>query len=623
MATIRALEQQLIDQIAAGEVIERPASVLKELVENCLDAGARQVDVDVEKGGIGLIRVCDDGEGIRREDLLLALERHATSKISDTGDLEEICSYGFRGEALASIAAVSRLSISSRTEDSSSGWQVVTEGHLHPHREPPRPVAHPPGTTVEVRDLFFNVPARRRYLKTERSELAKLQHCLQQQALGCFSAGFSLRVGGRRSWRSAACSGTEEQEARVAMVLGSQFMENAFTVSRTDGDFKLWGWVAQPSFSRARGDMQYFYTNGRAVRDPRLAQAIRQAWRDVLYQARHPAFVLFLETPPDAVDVNVHPTKSEVRFRDARQLNDFIFSTLHRALSGFHSDAKDLPPARLTATQLTGGRGGDKQSSLHIPRPSPEQAQQQLQQYRRLGDGDSAQPAEDHLRLREPPALAATADSQQSQPGRETPEEEGSALELPPLGYAIAQLRGIYILAENTDGLIIVDLHAAHERILYEGLKSAARSGRLPAQPLLTPQQLRFSSREIDCAEEHQSLFAELGFDLSRSGEETILVRQMPAFLDPGSLPQLLRDVLSDLLSLGSSDRVQEHLDQLLSTMACHRALRAHDQMSLVEMNQLLRDIERTERSGQCNHGRPTWAALSQAELDKLFHRGR
>ncbi len=598
MNRINRLSPRLANQIAAGEVVERPASVLKEMLENSLDAGARRIDIEVEQGGKKLLRVRDDGSGIHKDDLALALSRHATSKIAALEDLEAIGSLGFRGEALASIGSVSRLELSSRTADGSeTGWTVRAEGQqMEASLEP---CQHGVGATVEVRDLFFNTPARRKFLKTERTEFTRLDEVFKRVALSRFDVQFNLRHN-QRSVHDLRPAATEaEQRRRIGLVCGPGFLENSVPIEQRAAGLLLRGWISLPAFSRSQADLQYFYVNGRVVRDKIVSHAIRQAYHDVLYHGRHPAYVLFLELDPKTVDVNVHPTKHEVRFRESRLVHDFLFRSLHRELGDIKpGDRREEAPAAVPASSP--------------PEGFPEQR---------------ALPLRDAWQLREPPGEYRGAPAASPQSPDQLAEQYarlfGGGEETPPLGYAIAQLHGVYILAQNKEGLIIVDMHAAHERITYERMKQALEQERLRRQSLLVPLPLAVSAAEADCAETHcESLFA-LGLELERVAGEAIVVRQVPALLKDADIEQLVRDVLSDLLEFGASDRLQSRQNELLSTMACHGSVRANRRLGLDEMNALLRDMEATERSGQCNHGRPTWVWQSMADLDKLFLRGR
>lgn len=642
MPSIKLLSPRLANQIAAGEVVERPASVLKELVENALDAGARRIDVEVEQGGVRLIRVRDDGVGIPEAELPLSLSRHATSKIATLDDLEAVGSLGFRGEALASISSVSRLTLTSRTEEQEAASRVEVEGRDMDARV--SPAAHPVGTTVEVRDLFFNTPARRKFLRTEKTEFGHVEEVLRRQALGRFDTGFTLRHN-QKVVHSLRPAETElDHERRIGSLCGQKFIDNAVVIDAEATGLRLRGWVALPTFSRSQADLQYFFVNGRVIRDRLVAHAVRQAYRDVLYNNRHPAFVLYLDLDPANVDVNVHPTKHEVRFRDGRLVHDFIFRTLHRALADVRPDdhfrgavAQSLgreggepvsqPPAMPGGQPATtpgavggspvGGYGGYPGSAP--TQQSPWAAQDQMAFYRSLSEGGGPDRLQGNTALSEPRAYP---DARPTPAMGATPLEEGEQGE-PPLGYAIAQLHGIYILAQSRQGMIIVDMHAAHERITYERMKRALDAEDLTSQPLLVPVSVAVSQKEAGLAEDHGGELATLGLVVERIGPETLAVRQLPALLRGADAEQLLRDVLADLIANGSSDRVEAQTHELLGTMACHGSVRANRQLTIPEMNALLRDMEATERSGQCNHGRPTWTLVTLPELDKLFLRGR
>ncbi|WP_300497489.1 DNA mismatch repair endonuclease MutL [Marinobacter sp.] len=636
MPSIRLLTPRLANQIAAGEVVERPASVVKELVENALDAGAHRVDIEVEQGGVKLIRVRDDGVGIDETDLPLALSRHATSKIENLEDLEAVASLGFRGEALASISSVSRLALTSRTERQEAASRVEVEGRDMDASI--SPAAHPVGTTVEVRDLFFNTPARRKFLRTEKTEFNHVEECIRRQALSRFDTGFTLRHNQRVVQSLRPAENPLDRERRIGSLCGQQFIDNAVMIDAEATGLKLWGWVALPTFSRSQADLQYFFVNGRVIRDRLVAHAVRQAYRDVLYNNRHPAFVLYLEVDPANVDVNVHPTKHEVRFRDGRLVHDFIFRTLHKALADVRPDdhlkgAVAQSHGREAGT-ATGGfgvqaamPGVNQQPASHPfadsvdspqnagfsgnPRPPQHewQARDQMAFYQSLNEGGGTS------------AQAAMAESGDLAVAAPTPPQDSS--DEPPLGYAIAQLHGIYILAQSRQGMIVVDMHAAHERITYERMKRALDAQDLKSQPLLVPVSLAVSQKEAALAETRGDELLQLGLRVERIGPETLAVRQVPALLRGADTEQLVRDVLSDLIENGESDRVEAVTHELLGTMACHGSVRANRQLTIPEMNTLLRDMEATERSGQCNHGRPTWTVVTLSELDKLFLRGR
>lgn len=596
---IHRLSSQVSNQIAAGEVVERPASVVKELLENSLDAGASRIEIDVEQGGVRLIRVRDDGCGIHRDDLALALSRHATSKIQDARDLEGVSTLGFRGEALPSISSVSRLKLVSRTAGEDSGWMVNGDGR--DVAADPVPCPHPRGTTIEVRDLFYNTPARRKFLRTEKTEFAHLEEVIRRVSLSRPGITITLRHNGKGVRHIGAAHDRAAQERRVAEVCGEPFMEHALHIDFEASGLVLLGWIAQPAFSRSQADLQYFFVNGRVVRDKLITHAIRQAYQDVLHQGRHPAYVLYLEIDPRLVDVNVHPTKHEVRFREGRLVHDFLFRAINRGLAQTRPGVScvEIQPAAAAVTPV----------AQHVSFLSS--ASQQ------------AMP----LRVQE--QMAVYADLHPAVPMREicaelhAPVSEADDTAIPPLGYALGQLHGIYILAQNADGLIVVDMHAAHERITYERMKQALHGEGIRSQPLLVPLTLSVSAREAGIIEEEHDLFRELGIEISRLGPDAVMVRQVPTLLRDADIGRLVRDVLADIVVHGRSQRVSDEINEILATMACHGSVRAHRQLSVPEMNALLRDMERTERSSQCNHGRPTWTRLTLAELDRLFMRGR
>ena len=623
-ARIELLSPRLANQIAAGEVVERPASVIKELLENSLDSGARRIDVDVEQGGVKLLRVRDDGSGISADDLPLALARHATSKIRDLEDLERVMSLGFRGEALASISSVARLTLTSRTRDADQAWQVETEGRDMAPRV--QPAAHPVGTSVEVRDLFFNTPARRKFLKTEKTEFDHLQEVIKRLALARFDVAFHLRHNGKTILSLHEANDDVARARRVAAVCGPAFLEQALPIEIERNGLHLWGWVGLPTFSRSQADQQYFFVNGRAVRDKLVAHAVRQAYRDVLFNGRHPTFVLFFEVDPTGVDVNVHPTKHEVRFRDGRMVHDFLYGTLHRALADVRPEDQVAAPAAVPEAIRPSGLAAGEFGPQGEMRLAANLLEQPVS--RPAGSGSGAGYGYQYTPRPASPMPTAETQSVYREFFAPLPETAAVALpegqgDIPPLGYALAQLKGIYILAENAQGLVLVDMHAAHERIMYERLKIAMASEGLSGQPLLVPESLALSQREADCAEEHAQWFQRLGFELQRLGPETLAIRQIPALLKQAEANRLVQDVLADLMEYGTSDRIQAHLNELLGTMACHGAVRANRRLAVAEMNGLLRDMENTERSGQCNHGRPTWTQLGLDDLDKLFLRGR
>ena len=617
---IHLLSPRLANQIAAGEVVERPSSVVKELLENCLDAGAKRIDIDVEQGGVKRLQIRDDGHGIAADQLPLALARHATSKIAILEDLEGVASLGFRGEALASISSVSRLTLTSRTADAEQAWQVEAEGRdMQPRVQP---AAHPIGTTVEVCDLFFNTPARRKFLRTEKTEFDHLQDVIKRMALARFDVGFHLRHNGKTILALHPAQDEVSQARRIAAVCGDAFLEQAMPINVERNGLHLWGWVGLPTFSRSKADMQHFYVNGRVVSDRLVAHAVRQAYRDVMYGGRHPAFVLFLELDPATVDVNVHPTKHEVRFRENRSVHDFLYGTLHRAIADVRPDDTLEPASSLTLhaqPQVSGLEAGEFGPQGHIPlsntaTPQPAfQPNTQSTSFNQSSYGQAPrQPAQ---------APANYQDAYQAFAKPLDNLAESAQEEIPPLGFAIAQLKGIYILAENQYGLVLVDMHAAHERVMYERLKLAMANEGLRGQPLLVPETLALSEGEVDCAEQHAQWFTQMGFELQGLGPESLAIRQIPALLKQADAAELVRDVLTDLMEYGTSDRIQAHTNELLATMSCHGAVRANRRLTLFEMNALLRDMEVTERSGQCNHGRPTWVKLSMADVEKLFGR--
>lgn len=705
---IRPLPAQLINQIAAGEVVERPASVVKELVENSLDAGADRIEIELEQGGVKLLRVRDNGAGIPREDLVLALSRHATSKIASLADLEAVASLGFRGEALPSIAAVARLEIRSRARGQDQAWLIRGDGG--DRFDEPEPVAHPEGTSVEVRDLFYNTPARRKFLRAEKTELGHIEQLIRRIALARPETRFLVRHNGRLLLDLPAAAGERGMRHRLAQLAGEAFLDHALGVAEVAVGLSLRGWVAVPAFSRSQTDLQFFYVNGRLVRDKLVTHAVRQAFQDVLHHSRHPAYVLYLDLPPLLVDVNVHPAKQEVRFREGRQVHDFLFRALHRRLSagalggygepnpaperveGAGSSSSSPPrypspgsppaaagtwPLPAESRPLTGDPhpiamdpqplagesqplGGEAGLLAGEPRP---QATEPLPRGGSLPPPSEPWPLPGPLARAEgvgedrgagwPPTPWPSSDgpgpggwsqhwpnamvpipggASPARPIPTGPSPDGTCPPLsagpPPLGYALAQLQGIYILSQGVDGLIIVDMHAAHERIGYERLKRAweesqTRGGGLRRQPLLVPVLVRVSPREAELAEANAASFQHLGLTVDRVGEASLAVREIPVLLQGADAEALVRDLLADLVVYGRSDLLQTRVHETLATLACHGAVRAHRRLTLEEMNALLRDLERTERGDQCNHGRPTWVRLSLAELDRLFARGR
>jgi DNA mismatch repair protein MutL len=584
---IHKLPSQLINQIAAGEVIERPASVVKELLENSLDAGATRIELDIEHGGIKLIKIRDNGAGIEKDDLANALERHATSKIGSLADLEKVTSLGFRGEALPSIASVSELLITSRSQESEQAWLLKGDnGSMHAG---PQPAAHPPGTTVEVRQLFFNVPARRKFLRTEKTEFQHIEQIVKRIALSWPNVEMILRHNRRPVLQLKQAVTHEAMEKRVAGICGEEFIKQCLYLEHEAAGLKLHGWVGLPVFSRSQADMQYFFINQRMVRDKVLNHAVRQGYQDVLFHGRHPAFILHLTMDPSQLDVNAHPTKHEVRFRESRLVHDFLYRSLHQTLASTKAGQIETP--KIISVTSKANSISARQSGLNF------NVRENAELYQNLRTGS-----------------------------RQLPDEQGqagAATESPPLGYALAQLMGIYILAENAKGLVLVDMHAAHERITYERLKRSYAEQSVRSQPLLLPISMSVTMNEADLVETAADMFRNYGFELQRTGPEHLRIRQIPSLLQQADAEQLVRDVLSDLIRHGQSERLEVTGNDVLSTMACHGSVRANRRLTLPEMNALLRDMEQTERSAQCNHGRPTWIQLDLDQLDKLFKRGQ
>jgi len=628
---IQILDQHLSNQIAAGEVIERPASVVKELVENSIDAGAKKIIVEIEQGGIDLIRVRDDGCGIHQQDLSLAIKRHATSKIHEFSDLERVASLGFRGEALASIAAVSRLKMSSREAGADSGFTASSEGSAS-HSEP-APIAHPQGTTVEVRDLFFNTPARRKFLRTPRTEFQHIESILQRLALSRFDIAFTLKNNQKQIFSSQAAEQITEKEKRVDSILGRAFMQEALFIEFDAAGMKMSGWIALPKYTRSQADMQYFYINDRFVRDKLLSHAVRQAYHDVLFHGRHPVYLLYCEVDPAQVDVNVHPTKNEVRFRDGRVMHDFVMRGVHDALAQAHQGShehdhreKTHQPVVSTSTEesafssgqlehagsssvAAGGKSRTGSNTYYRPSSGEQKnmsfvVQEQMSTYAALHPG----PEKKH---------GAAVSEFTNQNNLVDDKEEH------PLGFAIAQLHDIYILAQNKKGLVLVDMHAACERLVYENMKHQFAEQGIIMQKLLIPVTISVNSQEMQCWEKHGELFEKCGLRIDAVGPDSLAVREIPVLLKNKNTEQLVRDVLSDLITHESSDRIQEQINAILGTMACHGAVRANHHLTIPEMNAVLREMELTERSGQCNHGRPTTVQFTIAELDKFFLRGQ
>ncbi len=582
---IQQLPDHLINQIAAGEVVERPASVAKELVENSLDAGAETVQIDVVAGGQKLMRIRDDGKGIDQQEIALALSRHATSKISSLDDLEAVASLGFRGEALPSIASVARLTLCSRTAGGESAWLVEADGG---DISAPKPAAHPQGTTVEVHDLFYNTPARRRFLRTERTEFGHIEKWVRRLALSRPEIGFTLTHNQRTVLHVPAAKSGEAERQRVARICGDAFGEQCVHVERETEGIALSGWIGLPTFNRSQPDMQYWFVNGRSVTDKTLAHAVRHAYRDVLFHGRYPAYVLNLTMDPAGVDANAHPAKHEVRFRDGRRIHGVVTQSIDVALKNTRPGGYNVAPIPMTRESVF------NQGSMPLQsRPSAAGVRETLAAYRSMATA---------------PSLADVAEN---------------ATEVPPLGFAVAQLAGVYILAENKDGLVIVDMHAAHERITYEKLKKGFDDRNLVRQPLLVPESISVAESEANLIEESGETLAGLGLVVDRAGPSSVTVRELPALLKNSDVESLLRDVLADLSEAGQSSRIEDAGDDYLATMACHHSVRANRLLTMEEMNALLREMEDTEHADQCNHGRPTWTTITMSELDRLFLRGR
>ena len=596
---IQAMPTQLVNQIAAGEVVERPASVVKELLENSLDAQASKIEIDVEQGGVKSICIRDNGHGIHKDDLALSLSPHATSKIRSIEELENVSSLGFRGEALPSIASVSHLTVKSKWQQADDAWQVQA---TNSENFDISPVAINEGTVIEVRDLFFNVPARRKFLRTEKTEFNHLDDVIKKIALSRFDVDITLRHNQRPIRQLRSANDRLQQEKRIAEVFGSAFIEQALHMDFSIDGFRLWGWVGLPTFSRSQADMQYFYVNGRIVKDKVVTHAIRQAYQDVLFHGRHPAYVLFFEIEPSAVDVNAHPGKHEVRFRQSRAVHDFLFRAIHKSLA-------DMRPQDDGAHNVS---NFNKLDALGYMPATPSY------QGRVSSNQSGAIRSQSSLSL----AVAEQSRAYQSLISEASGTDEDQ-VEFPPLGFARAQIHGVYVLAENKEGMVLVDMHAAHERITYERLKRARDEAGITAQPLLVPVSIAVSEKEASGAEEYSEVFTTLGFELDRTAPEALRIRQIPVMLASADAEQLVRDVLSDLMRHGSSTRIKEAMNEVLGTMACHGSIRANRKLTIPEMNTLLRDMEQTERSSQCNHGRPTWMQLTMAELDKLFMRGQ
>jgi DNA mismatch repair protein MutL len=587
--SIRVLPDLLISQIAAGEVVERPAAALKEMLENSLDAGATEIRVELEQGGVKRMRIADNGCGIARDELALALARHATSKIASLAELERVASLGFRGEALASIAAVSRLSIASRAEDSHLAWQI--EGEAGRYSEP-APTALSAGTTIDVQDLFFNTPARRKFLKTDATEYAHCVEALRRLALARPDVAWTLS----HNDRVTARYGNESRAARCRHVLGEAFETAAIQIDAVAADLSVNGWVIRPSAATASRDTQHCFVNGRYVRDKLIAHAVREAYRDVLHHQLQPGYCLFITLPPESVDVNVHPAKTEIRFRDGRSIHQFLFHAVERALGVAVGGTTTSPQSIVAgepaaANKFFGSYTAPKQANMSL------QVNEAIRFYAPL----------------EPGVGGVTLATEQTPPHEDAP----------PLGYAMAQLHGVYILAQNAHGLVLVDMHAAHERVVYEKLKAALDARTVPAQTLLIPLSLTVDARDAGEVAPYLDELAAIGFELSVSSPTSVAVRSVPWLLKDADPVELTRSVLKDVAEYGVARLLAERRNELLATLACHGAVRANRRLTLPEMNALLREMEATERGGQCNHGRPTWFQVSMKELDTMFMRGR
>ena len=648
---IKQLPDHLINQIAAGEVIDRPSSIVKELLENSIDAGATQIDIELENGGVRLIKIRDNGSGIVADEMPLALNRHATSKIASLEDLTEVRTMGFRGEALSSIAAVSRMTLTSRREDAEHGLELhydCTNG-----KTTSKPASHQRGTTVKVADLFFNVPARRKFLRTDKTELNHIESAVRRIAMGAWHVGFTLSHNQKQLLRWPAIAdgapteversdvGSSEVERleqagteRLQGVLGQEFMQNALYFYRESDDLRLHGWLAQPTFSRSQADMQYFYVNQRMIRDKTISHAIKHAYSDLMYHARQPAYVVYLQMNPCEVDVNVHPGKLEVRFRDSRRLHGFVAASVKEALASAGvgeqavgalvddaqaSNARSL--AGIDSADLQAGTVADRRlaetagsgAGVAVTKQAGSSGYAQFQHQNNM-----ALPVKEHGQVYRDLVSGQSASAAGSSDTDQHPQTE-----IPPLGFALAHLHGAFILSQSSSGLVMVDAHAAHERITYERLKEQYEQGAIRSQPLLLPLTVHVSEQEATLAEKHAETLLNVGMQVDNRGPAQLLIRTIPVELQSADAEQLLRDVLSDLAEHGASDRLREEINKLLSSMACHGSVRANRKLTTTEMNALLRSMERTPNSGQCNHGRPTWVELNMKQLDDFFMRGR
>ncbi len=616
---IRVLPELLINQIAAGEVIERPAAALKELLENSLDAGATDISVQLEQGGIKLLRVRDNGRGIAREELALALMRHATSKIASLDDLQNVASMGFRGEALASIAAVAQLTLTSRTCEAEHGWSIeAIDGHL----SDPQPASGPQGSTIEIRELYFNTPARRKFLKTEQTEFGHCADVVRRIALARPDVTFTLMHNGKTvdHWNLANI------DKRSAQIMGNDFAEARLPVEQSAGPLRLHGFAGLPTASKGRPDAQFFYVNGRFVRDKLLTHAVRAAYQDVLHGDRYPSYVLVLQLDPSLVDVNVHPSKIEVRFRDSRAVHQFVFHAVQAALSQTSATAFGTAPAPLSSSSLFDvkrGETSDAASNMNTWRAQVQSQQPLFQRPTGFGVAQTTASYGSFFNSSADPAISASSSGSALQQAFAPALQAANSDDEYPLGFAIAQLHGIYVLAQNSRGLVLVDMHAAHERILYEQLKVAIDEGEISVQNLLIPVTFYAEPQAVSVVEEQQEVLRSLGFEIAVLSPTTLAVRAIPTLLKNADAESLARDVLRDVAEFGASRVLLERRNELLGTLACHSAVRANRSLTTVEMNALLRQMEHTERADQCNHGRPTWVQLALSDLDKLFLRGQ
>jgi DNA mismatch repair protein MutL len=626
---IRVLPSELVDQIAAGEVIERAASVVKELVENSLDAGARRIEIDIERGGVGLIRVRDDGGGIPAEELPIAISRHATSKISSLDDLEAITTLGFRGEALPSIGSVSRLRVASHPTEAPHACEINVDGAVVSEV---RPCAHPSGTTIEVRDLFFNVPARRKFVRSDATELGHIARLVERMALSRFDVSFRLRSGDRVLLDvQAAKEGVEE--GRLGQVLGKDFLVRSVPIEHHAGPVEITGWIGLPTASRGQPDQQFWFVNGRAVRDKLLMNAVRVAYRDVLYGGRHAAYVLYLTLDPKLVDVNAHPSKLEVRFRDSRQIHEFVFRAIERVLANTKPDAAGGPAAvaEFAGASLRAGahggsvgmgnrNGGNNNGGVGYRGGTGVDNQGGGAPY--VASFPFYQPS------RDPWAVGnAVRDSVErlddSASGESPTAPNGQSYGEHPLGVALAQLHGIYILSQTRDGLVLVDMHAGHERVLYEQFKAAHATSAPASQQLLEPIVVELKPHELEAILEGKADWERAGFELDALGSTRLALRRVPALLTGENVGEIVSSVIRDMETDVHGHHLDGAADEFLGTLACRAAIHAHRRLTLPEMNALLRQMESTDRANQCNHGRPTWTRLSLPELDQLFLRGR